>query len=236
MDRLLGREGTNFNPTELNWIGSANNEVSICAVWHTVGIKTPAEFLAAPIIFGANAQGSESDVFPNILNRLLGTNFKVVTGYPGTNDLILAMQRGETQGRCGFTWSAAKTSYPDLIRDKQLFPAVQFATQKHPELPDVPLVTDLAKSDDTRAALELLLTQQAMGRPFAAPPGVPTDRVQALRRAFDATLRDPEFLAEAQRQNLELDPVTGEDLQAKVEGMFKAPASVVAAAKKAIGG
>jgi tripartite-type tricarboxylate transporter receptor subunit TctC len=234
MDRLLGREGTNFDPVQFNWIGSANNEVSICAVWESAGVQSMDDFLSKPIIFGANAPGSESDVYPTILNRLLGTKFKIVTGYPGTPDLIIAMERGETQGRCGFTWSAAKTSYSELIRDKKLQPVVQFATTKHPELPNVPLATDMAKSPQSRAALELLLTQQAMGRPFAAPPGVPADRVAALRSAFDATMRDGEFLAEAAKQNLEIQPIPGAAIQDMVAGMFKAPPEVVAAAREAI--
>lgn len=234
MDRLLGREGTNFDPVQFNWIGSANNEVSICAVWHTANVTSIDDFLSKPIIFGANAQGSESDVYPTILNRLLDTKFKVVTGYPGTPDLIVAMQRGETQGRCGFTWSAAKTSYPDLIRDKQLQPVVQFATAKHPELPTIPLATELARTPRARAALELLLTQQAMGRPFAAPPGVSAERVAALRKAFDDTLKDTELLAEAERQALEIQAVSGLALQGMVAGMFKAPPDVIAAAREAI--
>lgn len=234
MDRLLGREGTNFDPVQFNWIGSANNEVSICAVWHTANVSSIDDFLAKPLIFGANAQGSESDVYPTILNRLLDTKFKVVTGYPGTPDLIIAMQRGETQGRCGFTWSAAKTSYPDLIRDKLLQPVVQFAGAKHAELPHIPLATELAKTPRARAALELLLTQQAMGRPFAAPPGVSAERVAALRKAFDDTMRDPEFLAEAEKQALEIQPVPGLALQGMVAGMFKAPPDVVTAAREAI--
>jgi tripartite-type tricarboxylate transporter receptor subunit TctC len=236
MDRLLGREGANFNPVELNWIGSANNEVSTCAVWHGLGIHTIAEFMARPIIFGANAPGSESDIYPNILNNLLGTKFKVVTGYPGVNDLLLAMERGETQGRCGWTWAAAKAAKPYWIRDKKVYIAVQFATARHPELPDVPLVTELARNDRERAALDLILSMQEMGRPFAAPPKVPAERVAALRQAFRQTMRDREFVAEADKQKLEIQPVEGEALQTLVARMFQAPPEVVDDARKAIGG
>jgi tripartite-type tricarboxylate transporter receptor subunit TctC len=234
MDRLLGRQGANFVPTELNWLGSANNEVSICTVWHGLQIKSAADFMSRGIIFGANASGSESDVYPNILNNLLGAKFKIVTGYPGANDLMLAIERGEIQGRCGWTWSAAKTTRADWIADNKLYIAVQFATEKHPELPDVPLVLDLARSDKERQALELILAGQKMGRPFAAPPNVPADRVDALRRAFDATMRDPAFLAEADKQKLEVQPVTGEALQQTVAAMFKAEPAVVEAARQAI--
>jgi tripartite-type tricarboxylate transporter receptor subunit TctC len=235
MDRLLGREGTNFDPVKLNWVGSANNEVSICAVWHGVGVHSTQEFMARPLVFGANAPGAESDVFVRILNNLTGTRFKTVTGYPGVNDLTLAMERGETQARCGWTWSAVKAAKADWLRDKKIYVAVQFATAKHPELPDVPLVTELARNDRERAALELMLSQQAMGRPFAAPPEVPADRVKALRDAFSATMKDAEFLAEADKLQLEINPVDGETLQGMVERMFKAPPEVIEAARAAIG-
>jgi tripartite-type tricarboxylate transporter receptor subunit TctC len=235
LNRLLGREGANFNPVELNWIGSANNEVSICGVWHGVGVWSTKDFISRPLVFAANAPGAESDVYPNILNNLLGTKFKVVAGYPGVNDLTLALERGEADARCGWSWGAVKAAKPDWLRDKKIYIAVQFATKKHPELPDVPLATELAHNDKERAALDLILTQQVMGRPFAAPPKVPADRVAALRRAFDQSLKDPELLAEAEKAQLEIAPVDGEALQVMVEHMFQAPQDVIDAARKAIG-
>ncbi|MEA3093020.1 MAG: hypothetical protein QOJ04_4362, partial [Caballeronia sp.] len=235
LNRLLGREGANFNPVELNWIGSANNEVSICGVWHGVGVWSTKDFISRPLVFAANAPGAESDVYQNILNNLLGTKFKVVAGYPGVNDLTLALERGEADARCGWSWGAVKAAKPDWLRDKKIYIAVQFATKKHPELPDVPLATELAHNDKERAALDLILTQQVMGRPFAAPPKVPADRVAALRRAFDQSLKDPELLAEAEKAQLEIAPVDGEALQVMVEHMFQAPQDVIDAARKAIG-
>ena len=234
MDRLLGRQGTNFVPTEINWIGSANNEVSICTVWHTAGIKTVDDLLSKDIIFGANAAGSESDVYPNILRNLFGAKVRTVTGYPGANDLMLAMERGETQGRCGYTWSAAQATRGDWIRDGKIVVALQFAVQKHPDLPNVPTVMELAKTDLQRQALELILAGQAMGRPFAVPPGVPADRVTALRRAFDATMADPAFRADAEKQKLELQPVSGEEIQALVGRMFASSPEVIETARRAI--
>ncbi len=234
LNRLLGRAGTNFDPVEFNWIGSANNEVSICGVWHGVGVRSIKDFLSRPLVFAANAPGAESDVYPNILNNLVGTHFKVVAGYPGVNDLTLALERGEADARCGWSWGAVKAAKPDWLRDKKIYIAVQFATAKHPELPDVPLATELARSDDESAALDLILTQQVMGRPFAAPPKVPAARVAALRQAFRRTMKDPDFLAEAQKLQLEIAPVEGEALQAMVARMFKTPARIVEAARKAI--
>jgi tripartite-type tricarboxylate transporter receptor subunit TctC len=235
LNRLLGRDGASYDPVALNWIGSANNEVSICGVWHGVGVRSTADFLARPLVFAANAPGAESDVYPNVLNSLIGTRFKVVAGYPGVNDLTLALERGEADARCGWSFGALKAAKPDWIRDKKIYIAVQFAAAKHPELPDVPLVSDLAGSAQARAALELILTQQVMGRPLAAPPQVPPARVAALRQAFERTLRDPEFLAEADRLALEIDLVTGETLQTMVERMFGSPREVVEAARRAIG-
>ena len=234
MDRLLGRQGTNFVPTEINWIGSANNEVSICTVWHTAGIKTVQDLLTKEIIFGANAAGSESDVYPNILRNLFGAKVRTVTGYPGANDLMLAMERGETQGRCGYTWSAAQATRGDWIREGKIVVALQFAVQKHPDLPNVPTVMELATTDLQRQALELILAGQAMGRPYAVPPGVPADRVTARRRAFDATMQDPAFRADAEKAKLELQPVSGEEIQTLVNRMFTAPKDVVDMARRAI--
>ena len=234
MDRLMGRQGTNFDPVKLGWVGSANNEVSICTMRGDLGIKSVDDFMSASITFGANAPGSESDMYPTILNNLLGAKFKVVTGYPAASDLMMAIERGETQGRCGWTISAAKSTHADWLREGKLFVAVQFATEKHPELPNVPLVTEMAKTDEQRQALQLLLSMQTMGRPFAAPPGLPPERLQALRRAFDATMADAEFRADAEKQQLEIQPVTGENLQGIVEAMFAAPANIVESARKAV--
>jgi tripartite-type tricarboxylate transporter receptor subunit TctC len=234
MDKLLGRLGANFVATELNWIGSTNSEVSLCSVWHTVGIKSVQDFMSRPLVFGSNAAGSESDMYPTILNNLLGAHFKIVTGYPGANDLSLAMERGEIQGRCGWTWSAAVATHADWIRDKKFVVPVLFATHKPAELKDSALVTELARNDKERAALELILSNQTLGRPYAAPPNIPTERVTALRRAFDSTLKDKRFLAEAEKQQLEVAPVTGEEVQQLIVKMYQSPPDVVAAAKAAI--
>jgi hypothetical protein len=145
------------------------------------------------------------------------------------------MERGEADARCGWSWGAVKAAKPDWLRDKKIYIAVQFATKKHPELPDVPLATDLARNDKERAALDLILTQQVMGRPLAAPPKVPGERVTALRRAFDQAMKDPELLAEADKAQLEIAPVDGEALQAMVERMFQSPPAVIEAARQAIG-
>jgi hypothetical protein len=190
--------------------------------------------MSRPLVFGSNAAGSESDMYPTILNNLLGAHFKIVTGYPGANDLSLAMERGEIQGRCGWTWSAAVATHPDWIRDKKFVVPVLFATHKPPELKDSALVTELARNDKEKQALELILSNQTLGRPYAAPPNIPVERVTAIRRAFDAVLKDKRFLAEAEKQQLEVAPVTGEEVQQLIVKMYQSPPDVVAAAKAAI--
>jgi hypothetical protein len=151
------------------------------------------------------------------------------------NDLTLALERGEADARCGWSWGSLKSAKPDWIRDKKIFIAVQFASDKHQELPDVPLAADLARTSRDRSALALILTQQVMGRPLAAPPNVPAERVDALRRAFSAAMQDADLIAEAEKAQLEIAPVDGDALQAMVTRMFASPADVVEAARWAIG-
>lgn len=234
IDQILGRQGANFVPREMNWIGTPVNEVSTCVVWHALGIKTIQDMMQRPLVFGAIAPGSGTDVYPAILRNLLGANFKIVTGYPGANDLTIAMERGEIDARCGWTWSAMKATRADWITDKKVYIALQFSTKKHPDMPDVPLVTDLARNETERQALDLILVSSTMGRPFAAPPKVPADRVRALRRAFDAVMADPGFLVESEKQGLEVLPMTGEEIQALVESMSKASPQAIEAARQAI--
>jgi len=164
---------------------------------------------------------------------VLGTHFKIIEGYPGGNDVVLAMERGEVQGRCGWSWSSVKSTHKSWIDDKRMVVLVQLSLTKHPELPDVPLVTDYAKNDEQRAILKMVFARQVMGRPFAAPPNLPEDRAAALRSAFTATMKDPDFLAEADKADLEINPVSGEDVDKLVKDVYATPADIVAKAKEA---
>jgi ABC-type phosphate/phosphonate transport system substrate-binding protein len=157
--------------------------------------------------------------------------FKLVTGYPGGNDITLALQRGEVQARCGWSWSSIKITRSDWLADKRINLVLQMALKRSPELPDVPLVTDLARNDRERQILRLMLSRQAMGWPFIAPPDLPADRAQALRKAFDDTMKDPEFLAEAAKSNFEVAPVFGEDMQKIVERIMSTPRELASRAK-----
>src|SRR5947207_12635784 len=162
---------------------------------------------------GGTSTSADTDQFPRIINGLLGTKMKIVTGYPGGNEVGLAMERGEVQGRCGWSWSSVKSTHQKWLDEKKFTVLVQLALDKHPDLPDVPLVIDLAKNDEQRQILRLIFARQVMGRPYLAPPGVPAERIAALRAAFTDTMSDKEFLAEAEKAQLEITPVSGEAVQ-----------------------
>ena len=156
---------------------------------------------------GGSATGADPDTFALILRNLLGAKVKLVTGYPGGNDINLAMERGEVEGRCGWSWTSIKSQKTDWLRDRKISLLAQFGMEKNADLPDVPLVLDRAANDEQRQVLRLLIAGQFVGRPFFAPPDLPSDRKGALRRAFDATMKDPEFLAEAGRLDMEISPI-----------------------------
>src|SRR5919199_5772069 len=202
-DPLFGNKAAQFEATEFSWLGSVNREVSTCQVWHTAPIKTFEDARTASIAVGATGAGADSHLFPQTLNAILGTKFKVVSGYPGATSVFLAMERGELEGICGIYWSTLKAQRADWLRQGILRPLVQLALEKHPEYPDVPLVLDFAKTPEERGALELVFAPMALAGPFLGPPGVPADRLAYLRRAFEATLSDADFETEAERLKLE---------------------------------
>jgi hypothetical protein len=183
------------------------------------------------VVAGTGA-GSETDTWPIILNELLGTKFKVVTGYLGSQETIMAVERGEAHGRCIISLSALKTAKPDWLRDRKVNLLLQVALKKAAELPDVPLIFDLLKNDDDRAMIALLAGPTGMARSFAGPPGLPADKAALLRRAFDATMTDQAFLGEAGKMQADIAPSTGEDVQAIVARMYATPRGVVERVKK----
>lgn len=231
---LFGNEAARFDPIRLNWIGSANNEVSVCVTWHTSPVKTFADAQQQESIIGGTGPGADTDTFPNVLNSVLGTQFRLITGFPGGNDINLAMERGEVDGRCGWSWSSVVATRQNWLDEKKINILVQMSTGKHPDLPDVPLVMDLAQDEDQRQVLNLIFARQTMGRPFAAPPDVPADRVRALRAAFDATMKDARFLEEARTGRIEIEPVSGAEIQELVESIYRASPAIVELAKNAI--
>jgi tripartite-type tricarboxylate transporter receptor subunit TctC len=222
-DPLLGSKGAQFQADRFTWIGSANNEVSVCVAWKTSGVNKLEDVLAKELIVGGTGQAADTDQFPRVLNGVLGTKFKIVTGYPGGNDVTLAMERGEVKGRCGWSWSSVIATHKRWVDDKSIVVLAQLSLDKHPDLPDVPLIMDFAKSEDQQRMFKLIFARQVMGRPYLAPPGVPADRAEALRKAFMDTMQDPDFLAEAEKSQLEINPVAGAQVEKLVKELYQTP-------------
>jgi tripartite-type tricarboxylate transporter receptor subunit TctC len=172
------------------------------------------------ITVGAAGAGSDDDQFPRVINAVLGTKMKVISGYPGGNDIALALERGEVQGRCGWSWSSLKSTHAHWVKDKKINLIAQLGLSKHADLPDVPSIMDFAKTAEDTAVLRLIFARQGLGRPFVGPPGIPADRVAALRKAFDTAMKDPEFLADADKGKMEINPLTGPQVDALVKQVY----------------
>ena len=228
----LGLPGTQFDPVKFHWLGSMNNEVSVCVSWHTSPVKTMEDALQREMIVGGSGQ-NDTEQFPAVLNNIVGTKFKIISGYPSGTAVDLAMERGEVESRCGWSWSSVMTQHPDWVRDKKINILVQISTAKHPDLPNVRLIDEFAKNEKDKEVLDFLFARQVFGRPFVIPPGVAMDRVNALRAAFDAAVKSPELIADAEKQKQELTPVSGLEVQALIEKLMKASPEIVAAADKA---
>ena len=230
-DPILGQQGAQFDGTKFTWLGSANNEVSVCVSWNaTSGIGKFEDLLNKEMTVGGTSSSADTDQFPRIMNGVLGTKMRIVSGYPGGNDVVLAMERGEVKGRCGWSWSSVMSTHRVWLDEKKMTVLAQLALQKHPDLPDVPLIIDLAKTDEQKQILRLIFARQVMGRPYLAPPGIPADRAAALRQAFTDTMTDKDFLADAEKAQLEITPVDGATIQKLVAEVYQTPPEV---AKKA---
>jgi tripartite-type tricarboxylate transporter receptor subunit TctC len=218
---LLGNKSAQYDGTKFNYIGSANNEVSVCVAWYTSGVKTFEDARKTQLVVGTGGVADDTYQYPAILNNLFGAKFKMVPGYPGGNDINLAMERGEVQGRCSIPWSTVKATRKFWIDEKKVNLLMQYSLSKHVDLPNVPLVMDLAKTDEQRNILKLIFGRQVMGRPFAVPPGVPPARVAMLRKAFMDTMADKDFLAEAAKAKFEINPVSGETIENLVSEVYR---------------
>lgn len=235
IEPLLGHaQGMQFDATKFGWVGSVSNEVSICAYWSTSGIKNWHDMETKPSSIGASAAGADSEIFPTVLRNLFHLPAKVVTGYSnGGADIVLGMERGEVGGRCGWSWSSLLSENKALLDGKKINIVLQLGLQKFDDLPDVPSVMDLPTTPQNKAALKLIVSRQSIARPFAAPPGLPAERLQVLRGAFDATMKDPQFLAETKRLNLEVRPVAGADVEKLIKELYATPPDVVKLAAQA---
>jgi tripartite-type tricarboxylate transporter receptor subunit TctC len=225
---MLGGKGAKFDATKFNWIGSMNNEVSVCATSDKSKVTTYADLLKTQAIFGSQGASSDSDIFAVFIRNMFGARVKLIPGYPGTEDALLAMQRGEVDGICGWSWTSVKSQTGDLLRQGKLNILLQMALNKHPDLPNVPLITELTKDPDKLAQIRLVFSRQTMGRPVTAPQDVPPARVAALRAAFDATLKDPAFVAFSRKSKMEVNPVSGGEIQSLVASVLATPKKIVA--------
>jgi len=230
---LLQPTGVRFDPVRINWVGSTNRETQVMYVWHDAPAQVLEDARAREIVMGGQAPGSTQFDYPVLANKLFGFKFKVVTGYESTPKIHLAMESGEVHGTIA-NWSTLKAINTDWITDKKVRILAQWALQKNAELPDIPSFMDLAKTDSERDALRLMLARLEYGRPFFLPPDVPVARVEALRRAFDATMKDPAYLAEADKLKIDVEPLSGEAVAALVEQVSRTPADTVARVRAAL--
>jgi tripartite-type tricarboxylate transporter receptor subunit TctC len=234
LEPLLDPAQAHFDALKMNWIGSTDNDASTCYAWHTAPVKTLQDLMKRELIVGATGSIGDAVSFPRILNVTVGTKFKVVTGYPGSTEALLAMERGETQGFCSMGFSTLEVSKPQWVRDHSVNILVQLALKKNKDHMDVPLALDFAKSPTDRQMLELIVSPNLFARPFVAGPGVPVDRVQALRQAFNDTMTDPEYVADTAARKMHVQLVKGDEIQAVLQRVYGMPKDIVERVKAAI--
>jgi tripartite-type tricarboxylate transporter receptor subunit TctC len=230
---LLQPGGSRFDPTRLIWLGNTNRETHVTYAWHSAPVQSLAEARKSELIVGAQAPGSSQVDFPLVADALLGFKFKIVSGYQSTSKINLALESGEVQGTIA-AWTTLKTLSAAWLAEHKIKIIAQWALRPNPELSDVPNVLDVAKTDAERDALRLVMARLDVGRPFFLPPGVPADRVAALRAAFDATMKDPDYLAEAEKLKIDIDPLTGAELAALVTQVAQTPTETVARVRAAL--
>ncbi len=228
-DPLLS--GANLDPTKLTWLGSITSETSVCATWKTSPVKAWDDMFSRDFTLGGSAVGADPDTFALIMRNVFGARVKLVTGYPGGNDINLAMERGEVDGRCGWSWTSLKSQKNWL---PQIHVLAQFAMQKNTDLPNVAFALDRAKDAEQRQVLRLLIAGQYVGRPFFTSPDIPEDRKAALRTAFDATMKDKQFLDEAAKTDMEISPIAAAPIDAFLAELYRTPKAVIAKAVAAI--
>ena len=234
---LFGVSNARFDARRFSWIGNMNTEVGITVAWHASPLKAAAELFDRDFIAGGSGANSDSVVFPNIMNAVMGTRFKVVPGYKGMAEIVLAMERGEVQGTGNWHYSSIVFNRPDWLRNKKIRLVLQIGLRPHPQLPDVPTVLDIARSPEQKAVLQLVLAQQLIGRPIMGPPDMPAERLATLRKAFDAMMRDPAFMAEAERGKIEInEPMGGEAVRQAVEALHNADPALIKKAGAAFPG
>jgi tripartite-type tricarboxylate transporter receptor subunit TctC len=238
IDPLLAENHRGYDPTKFNYLGNANPEVLVCLVRQDAPAKSLADILDKEMIIGATAPGSTTADFPMITKGLLGAKFRLVTGYQGSREVTLAMEKNEVQGICGLGWSTVRVQYPDVLAGKsfaRVFSQEDIKGHAQLNAANVPMMMSLAKTDADRQALSMFYAQNAFSRPFILPPGVPAERVAAMRAIFLKTINDPELQAEAAKMKIDAEPTSGEELQKIIERMYATPKDVVERVRKAMG-
>ena len=232
LEPLIGTRNPGYDMSQFTWVGAITKDIGLCIAWGASAFKTIDDARRQQMVVAGTGAGSETDTWPVVLNEVLGTKFKLVTGYLGSQETILAIERGEAHGRCVFSHSALKTAKPDWLREKKINVLVVTALEQSPDFPGVPAVVELVSKPEDRQLLELMVGPGAMARPFAAPPALPPGKAALLRRAFDATMADGDFRAEAARMQADVAPSTGEEVQKLVARIYATPRPVIERAKK----
>ncbi len=229
--QAIGKSGLEADVRTFHWLGNTTESPNVINAWHTTGIRTIQDAMERELVVGSSGAASPAFIYPNALNLLVGTKFRIVSGYPGGNEINIAMEKGEVGGRGSNVWVSWKRGHPHWIAEKKINILVQVALKRAPDLPDVPLMLELAKNDEDRQVLTFLSADTPISRAFVTTPGVPAERVAALRKAFEATLKDPELLAEAEKTRMEITFTPGEECHRIAEAIVNTPPAVLARAK-----
>ncbi len=234
LHQVLDGKGVRYDASKFNWIGTTGISNLMTAVWHTAGVKTAEDLRKTQVISGGTGAGSGSVLYTTVAKNLLGLQFKNVVGYERARDIDIAMERGEVQARSGFSYGSLAGEHPDWIKDGKVIFVFQVGTKRAPEVPNVPLMTELGRTDDERRVLAMISSPVGLGRPYLAPPEVPADRVAVLRQAFDAVVKDAGFLADVKKQDFDLIPNTGANVAQIVNETVDASPDIIAKAKEAM--
>jgi tripartite-type tricarboxylate transporter receptor subunit TctC len=232
--QAVGVHGVQFDTRKFRWVGNTTSTPNVTNSWHTTGVTSIEQVKSREFILGAPA-GTAGVTYGTVMNALVGTKFKIVTGYPGGNEVNLAMERGEVEGRASNSWASWKSTKPEWLAQKKIIMLVQIGLKRDPELPDVPLLLELVGNDLDRKVMTFISAETAISRALVTTPDVPAERLDALRRAFDATMKDPQFLAEADKAKMDISPMTGEESQKIADTIVNTTPDVIARAKVVLG-
>jgi tripartite-type tricarboxylate transporter receptor subunit TctC len=223
-----------FDARQFTWLGSVTKDTTVCISWNTSPIKSWSDVMNRQFTAGGEGAAGDPDIFAKLYKNVFGAKIRLATGFPGTTDVALAMQRGEVDGLCGISWSTIKSRYPNWVAEKKINLLLQAAPKRDPELPNVPLAADFARTPEQKQILDFVVTSEVLARPYVAPPGIPADRKAVLRKAFDDTMKDPAFLADAKKTMIDINPVSGPEVDAIVASLYALPRDVVQKAMHAI--